>query len=321
MDVGSIKQIELDIGIEPAAILILLSSRWLHCQLYKHWKTSKLWLVGKWSFWCPNSHQKNIMSLSFTKVPPDYWVISANFWELLRGPLPHQAEVSLPNTLFIIAFPISKYIIYANQFGQHAISILSWRIQPMKPRFLIPWRVTFEKKAGWNPYPSGGHLSPRSPSFKSDAFRITRCDGRAFPQGLSHRMQRRKSGGKQKVGWVNFLKDVGREKTLTNQKYHLDFWIHDHLARASNDVSSFKWIEACYHFRHLRIYLSNYLIVPCLIYLVHLHYLYLHLIIVKVDESRLSFQHMLNMNQPLWSPGAFNFHRRRPQLVEVPMMW
>ena len=106
VDVGSIKQIELDIGIEPAAILILLSSRWLHCQLYKHGKTSKLWLVGKCSFWCPNPHQKNILSLSFTKVPPDYWVISANFWELLRGPLPHQAEVSLPNTLFIIAFPL-----------------------------------------------------------------------------------------------------------------------------------------------------------------------------------------------------------------------
>ena len=35
---------------------------------------------------------------------------------------------------------------------------------------------------------------PMSPSFKGDAFGITRRDGRAFTQGLSHRMQRRESG-------------------------------------------------------------------------------------------------------------------------------
>ena len=195
----------------------------------------------------------------------------------------------------------------------------SWRIQPsavtgpisMKPRFLIPWRVTFEKKAGWNPYirlAATCHQVSKAMLSGSPAA-MAAHSRKDFPTACSEENLAEKG-----VGWVNFLKDLGREKTL------LDFWIHDHLARASNDVSSFKWIEACYHFRHLRIYLSNYLIVPCLIYLVHLHYLYLHLIIVKVDESRLSFQHILNMNQPLWSPGAFNFHRRG-QLVEVPMKW
>ena len=95
-------------------------------------------------------------------------------------------------------FPISKYIIYANQFGQRAF---------MENSTISGDRSNFDEtpishplaghlwKEGWlkSLYPSGGHLSP---SFKSDAFRITRCDGRAFPQGLSHRMQRRKSGGK-----------------------------------------------------------------------------------------------------------------------------
>ena len=158
-------------------------------------------------------------------------------------------------------------------------------------------------------------VTTTSPSFEGDAFRIPRGDGRAFPQGLSHRMQRRKPGGMGRLGQVPEWFSVEGKTHLpsgplvngetaiehghwylvtfpiqtwwfsiamlvSTEGYQLDFWIIKHGFQKERISGSMMitWQDHQMMSVSSGIYLSislSYLIVPCLIYTIQLVHIYI----------------------------------------------